>query len=167
MYRQVSPWWCRCCHNSHIPGKYYRVHQSPGRELWGRQRAADVWGSTGQRHGGDICLWQPSSRYKTIHWKTASPRAMRLLHPVLFFSSLKGRGVRWWRALSDRTGPFCTTALSTPELMQRRWVLKWVVMLVTSDVIMQALKRSKIKTKTRPLTYILTHLIYSYYWIIC
>lgn len=64
LYQQVSHQWCWCYLNSYIPGKYHRFHQSPGHELWRGQRAADVWSSSGQRDGGEICLWQSSSRYK-------------------------------------------------------------------------------------------------------
>lgn len=51
---QVPPQWCRCHHDSHIPGKYPRIHQPPGGERWTRQRAADVRSSSGQRDGEEV-----------------------------------------------------------------------------------------------------------------
>lgn len=51
---QVPPQWCWCHHDSHIPGKYPRIHQPPGGERWTRQRAADVRSSSGQRDSEEV-----------------------------------------------------------------------------------------------------------------
>ena len=102
IHQQVSPQWCRCHHNSHVPGEYHRIHRSPGRELWTRQRAADVWSSASQRDGREICFWHSSERYQTVKLSICQSDVCKLWWYFIV-------SIYPWRADMSAGGGFCWT----------------------------------------------------------
>lgn len=88
--------------------------------------------------------WCPEFNWPKRRWRDLSPTVVLQVQThtrfdiysiaydstsfCFLYLSLKVRDAPWWQALLDHTGPFCTTVPSTPGLMQRRWVLKWVAL---------------------------------------